>query len=231
MNTSETFWLTVLVQVQTAFILVGVVIFLTIPRPGKREFLELGLVLVLTFTIEVVSSIGIHIIHTNMNLAVNIYSILNLPLVVLLYRKQIHWTNRNSIAAFIIISFVLFTLINLFFIQLPFNFNSYSTALASVYILVISLTYFYVLIQQLPAESITKLPMFWINTAMLVNYSGTFFVYLTADYLITVLKNDLIDVLMIHHFIGLIFHSILWYALLLIRSENVEKPRVASSRN
>jgi hypothetical protein len=62
--------------------------------------------------------------------------------------------------------------------------------------------------------------MFWISTAMLIYHSGTFLMYLATDYLVQVLNNDMIAYWMIHHSIGLIYYSILWYALLLIRSEH-----------
>jgi hypothetical protein len=205
------------------FILVGIIMFLIIPRSGKLEFLELGLILIFSFATEIVSFVGVHIIHANMNLASNTFDILYLPLAVLLYRKRIHWKNTNVVATVIVVLYVLFALVNLFIIQGPFNYNGYANSLASVCFILMSLTYFYVLIQQLPAESITKLPMFWINTAILIYHSGTFFLYLTADYLITVLNNDLITFWMFHHFFGLIYLTILWYALWLIRRYSIQK--------
>lgn len=222
----ETFWLTVMVVIQMVFILIGVVFFLIIPRSGKMEFIELGLILIFSLVTEVVSFFGVHVIHANMNLASDIFDILNLPLAVLLYRKRIHWENRNVLAILIILIFVIFALINLFFIQGLFNFNGYATAFSSICFIVISLTYFYVLIQQLPAESITKLPMFWINTAFLIYYSGTFLLWLTADYLIKVLNNNLIGFWMLHHIFGIIRLTILWYALSLIRSEHHTKKSI-----
>lgn len=179
---------------------------------------------IFSLTTEVVSSIGVHFIHTNMNLVPNIFEIINLPLAVLLYRRRIHWKNKNTVAILIIAPFLIFSLVNLIFIQGPQSFNSYTSSLASVCFILMSLTYFYVLIQQLPTESITKLPMFWVNAAILIYYSGTFFLYLSADYLINVLNNDLVTFWMFHHFFGLLFNSFLWYALLLIRAEHRAKP-------
>jgi hypothetical protein len=231
MTGEETFWLTVLVQVQLVFILMTVVIFFMIPRQGKKEFIELGLLLIICFIAEAVGTIGAQIIRTNMNLAINIFYILNFPLALLVYRRRIHWKNVNSITYLLVGCFVLFGLLNLFFIQGPFNFNSYTSSLASILFILTSLTYFYILVQELPTEEITKLPMFWINTAMLIYYSGTFFLYLSADYLINVLKNNLIAIWLIHNFLGLIFYSIIGYGLLLIRKEHLAKQSVASLNN
>jgi hypothetical protein len=116
--------------------------------------------------------------------------------------------------------YVLFGLINLFFVQGPYGHTSYTSSLRAVCLIVIALTYFYVLIQQLPTESITKLPMFWINTGILIYYSGTFFMNLTADYLINVLNNTLITYWMAYYFFGYVYYPMLWYALLLARAEH-----------
>lgn len=210
------------------FILIGVIIFLILPRSGKQEFLELGLILVIALATEVVTTTGVLVFKANMNIVPNIWDIINFPLAVLFYRKRFHWEKKNRFATIIIIAFVFLTLINLIFIQGAFNYNGYSSAFASVCFIVISLTYFYVLIQQLPTESITKLPMFWINTAVLIFYSGTFLLFLTADYLIKVLNNNLVEFWMIHHYIGLIFYSILSYALLLVRAQHKNKVAFSS---
>jgi hypothetical protein len=222
LETSETFWLTVLTSIQTVFILAGVVIFMTIPKPGRREFATLGALLITVLLTEVITGIGAHVVHTNMNLVINISELLTFIMIVLMYKKQIHWKNTNTIAYVIIAGYLLFGLVNLFFIQGLRQYNSYTWSVSNVCIIVTSLTYFYVLIQQLPTESITRLPMFWINAAMLIYYSGTFVVYLATDYLVNVLKNDLITTFYFHHFLGLIFYSILWYALWLIRQEHLK---------
>jgi hypothetical protein len=202
--------------------LVGMVMFMAIPKPGRRQFIELGIILVISFLTDCIGAIGFHFLHHSTNLANNIFNIINLPIVVLFYRHRIHWRNKNVVAAVIIILFVSSGIVNLFFIQGPFSYNSYTPALASVCFIIISVTYFFVLIQQLPTESITKLPMFWINTAYLIYQSGTFFTYLATDYLINVLRDNLIAYWFIHNLMGLLFYPMLSYACLLIRSEYLQ---------
>jgi len=189
------------------------------PKSGRKEFKELGIILWMSLLTEIITVLGWYVLHLNVNLIGNIFNILNLPVAVLLYRHRINWKNKNTLAYLIVIPFMLFGVIDLFLIQGFLNFNSYTTSLAAVCFIVISLAYFYFLIQELPTESITRLPMFWINTANLIYYSGTFFLYLSFDYLVNVLKDNTIGTWLVHNFLGLIFYPILWYALLLIRSE------------
>lgn len=181
-----------------------------------------------SLAVEITGAIGVHFVKINMNLGMNIFDLINLPLATMFYNKRFHWKKKNAISTIIIVVFLLFALINLVFVQGPFNFNGYTTSFASVWFIVISLAYFYVLIQQLPTESITKLPMFWINTAILIYNSATFVFFLAADYLIRVLNNNLIGYWMFRHSFGLIYLGMMLYALLLIRREYQTKQTVAS---
>jgi len=204
--------------------LVGVVIYLTTPKPGRREYWPLGTLLVVQLLRDVISTVVYHTFHVNTN---PIISTLNLPvfvMIVLLYKDKIHWAGAKKIATALIICYSIFGLINFIFIQGIFNANSYTWLIMNVSVIIISLTYFYVLIQQLPTESITRLPMFWINTGMLILYSGTFVTSLAADYLIRVLNNNMITTLYINYLLAMIFYALVWRALLLIRAEHsVEK--------
>ncbi|MEI9919238.1 MAG: hypothetical protein WDO14_10620 [Bacteroidota bacterium] len=195
-----------------------------IPRPGKIAYLELGLILLVALLTEIAMLIIVDVLHQNPNFAANIYTTLTLPIGVLLYRHRSNWKNKNLIAGLIIVSFLIFALGNLFINGL-YHFNSYSETLSAVYFIVLAIAYFYLLIQELPTESITKLPMFWINAAVLIYNSGNFFIYLSGEYLITVLKDDMVDPWMFHNFFGLVFYSILWYAMLLIRSEYLKRSK------
>jgi hypothetical protein len=202
---------------------VGVVTFVITPKQGKREYAELGIVLSLTFLNEVSMTILWYTFRTTVNLAYSIFNLTTLPLLVLLYRRRMTWVSKDKIAAFIIVPFLLFGLINLFFIQGVTKFNSYTIAFSSVAFIVISISYFFILIRELPTESITKLPMFWINSAILIISSGTFVIYLSADYLANVINNNMIGTWFVHNFVGLIYYAILWRALLLVRSDHAKE--------
>ena len=216
-------WLTISSLVQKVFILVGVVIFMTIPKRGKKDYLELGLLLCLALITEITTLVIIRVFHSNPNAAGNIYGLLNFPLAALLYRRRINLKNKNVIAFVSIAIYVGFSLINMIINGL-FAFNTYTIVFEGACFIVMSLAYFYVLVQELPTESISKLPMFWINTGNLVYYAGTFVITLSTHYLIEALNNDLSGVWMFHNFLGLIFYSILWYGMLLIRSEYLKRP-------
>jgi hypothetical protein len=83
-----------------------------------------------------------------------------------------------------------------------------------------ALFYLYVLIKTSPLNtSLRSVPMFWVNFAFLFNYLTTFFIFIFEQYLVDTFNSNLILTLSIVRFLALIFLSILWYALLMIRSD------------
>lgn len=217
----ETQWLTALWALQTLFILVGVIIFLITPTAGKKDLWELGALLIISFLADAITMGGYFILRTNMNLVPNIFQFLNLPLALILYGRKIHWKNSRIVSNVMIVAFILYAAINFFVIQGFSDINAYTSTVSSLAFIVISLAYFYVLIQQMPAERISRLPMFWVNSAFLIYYSGNFTIHLAVDYLIK-LKNNLVLPWTVHNFFGLIFYGLLWIGLLLNRSQHLD---------
>src|ERR1044071_1634120 len=141
-------WLLISSLSQKVFILVGVVIFMTIPRQGKKEYLELGLWLWLALIIEITTLVTYRVFHSNPNAASNVYGLLNFPLAVLLYRRRVSWKNKNIIAAIPIAGYMLFDLSNILR-EGMFAFNTYVMVLEAACFIVMSIAYFYVLIREL----------------------------------------------------------------------------------
>ncbi|MFZ2905250.1 MAG: hypothetical protein WAZ98_03500 [Cyclobacteriaceae bacterium] len=78
--------------------------------------------------------------------------------------------------------------------------------------IVCSVGYFFYLIRKLPEENLLKFPMFWINTAILFFFAGTFMLSLMLDYITNVLHNDLIGFWTFRNFFRFGFCLLLMYA-------------------
>jgi hypothetical protein len=155
-----------------------------------------------------------------MNIVINLEEFITFFMIVMMYKRLIHFKYGN-IAAYSLISFhLLFGLTNFFFVQGPFGFNSYTWALSNAFVVAMALFYLYVLIKTSPLNtSLRSVPMFWVNFAFLFNYLTTFFIFIFEQYLVDTFNSNLILTLSIVRFLALIFLSILWYALLMIRSD------------
>ncbi len=211
------------------------IIFLITPKQGKKEFWELGTILIISLIVEVSAVIGIFLFHVNMNIASGIFNIVNLPLTILFYKRKLKLSHSVMLNVYMY-GFLAFALINFFFIQTPSGQNLYTNSIASITILILAIAYFYHTIQSLPVvvkhdqqPRLSREPMFWINTAILLYNSGTFTITLSADYLVRVLNSNLIVPWMIHNGLGIAYYLILSVALWINRANHIGYSREQKS--
>jgi hypothetical protein len=74
----------------------------------------------------------------------------------------------------------------------------------SALIIFYALYYFYWLLKELPTTRLHRLPMFWINAAHIIFYSGNIFLFGLTSYIVNVLKDNLLVYWMLHNALGLL---------------------------
>jgi hypothetical protein len=107
-------------------------------------------------------------------------------------------------------------ILNLFFLQQE-KISSYTETFSSFVFIALSIAFFYRLMKDLPALQIQQLPMFWINTAVLIYFAGNLFLFILTNYLVNILKDDLIAYWTFHNLLNitknLLFAIGLWQNL------------------
>jgi hypothetical protein len=131
-----------------------------------------------------------------------VYLIITMPLFTQIYYNLLHRRHPWRLKTVTWV-FITFALINLFFIQKTAG-NSYSYFFHSAIMIVYSLSYFHVLIKDVPSLRVHQLPMFWFNSAVLVFHAGVFFLFSFYDYLVHVLKNDLLIYWSFHNVLSIL---------------------------
>lgn len=95
--------------------------------------------------------------------------------------------------------------------------NSYSITLASLVFIFFSVRYFYFLLRDLPTDKIQRLPMFWINTGVLIYFAGGLFLFAMRNYLIEAFHDNQTMYWSFHNFLNivknLLFAVALWQDL------------------
>lgn len=223
MNISDTFWLTVLLQIQTAAVFLCVIMFLTLPPQGRRDFLELGLIMFVAFATMVAGTIVIHVFHKNPNFTSNLFNITDLPLAILYFRRRFTFKHKNVVAWTLIALGLTFNIINIFWIQGPYSLGTYMFAVISLSYVIMSIIHLFTLINKNSESIIAFNATFLISTAMLIYYSVIFTLELLADYLYKVMNNNLIVLWLFHNSMGLLFYLAIAYTLWLIRKEYLNR--------
>lgn len=83
--------------------------------------------------------------------------------------------------------------------------NASTEALRDSMMIVCSITYFFLLLKDLPRRNLLEYPMFWINAAVLFYFSCTFMLSLSLDYLIRILNDNLIGYWAFRNFLRMLF--------------------------
>jgi hypothetical protein len=81
----------------------------------------------------------------------------------------------------ITIAFVMFSICNTLFIQPYYTFNSYARCIEILLVLFMAICYVYVLLDSDEQRMLQNIPMFWINTAVLIYFTNGFFLYLLGN--------------------------------------------------
>lgn len=124
------------------------------------------------------------------NLPPSIYLMISLCLFSRIYFILLGKKNARVFQA-VSIAFVCFSLFNIFFLQ-GTQINSYSRIFYAAIVIVYCLLYFYLLMKDLPSLYLHHLPMFWFNSGLLLFHAGAFFLFSFQDYLVNVVKNDML---------------------------------------
>lgn len=118
---------------------------------------------------------------------------------------------------------VVFSLLDFFFIETPMKMNSYTAYVTGILLIVMALNYLYQLMNSLPVENITTLPLFWLAFATLVYYGGTLFIFLFNNYL-TVHLPQIRSNLWIVHNVSNILKNVLFFAAIWINYKSKTSP-------
>jgi len=147
----------------------------------------------------------------NPNYGATAYYIIIFPIISAIFYQAVGKRYRD-IFLFLSVTMVLFALINVLFIQKE-KINSYTLIAQSIIIICYSLYYFYWLLQELPTSQLQRLPMFWINSAYIIYFSGNLFLFVFTSYLVNVLNNDLLVYWTLHNVLGIIEGTMIIVAL------------------
>ncbi|GGD80598.1 hypothetical protein GCM10011514_50890 [Emticicia aquatilis] len=142
----------------------------------------------------------------------HLYTILEFLFIGLFYHQFFGNFFNRKILPYIIIGFILLALINAFYVQGIFNFNTYASGLEGIIVIFLSLLCFYKMLIELDTREPTKQPIFWINSGFLFYFAGSLFVFILSNFIMK--DNYLLSLAWgMHAFLMLILHLFLGIGL------------------
>ncbi len=183
-------------------------------RTFQAELKLLCLLEVFSFICDILS-LAVPLIKLKTNYLGTLYEIGEFTILFFLYFGILKPKKSKWIFILIGFSFILFSSLNFLFLQHE-KLNSFTFLSSSIIFIWLSVVYFFSLMKDLPTYHLEQIPMFWINTAVLIFFSGNFFLFLTTDYLIKVSPNDFMVHWSLHNILNivknLLFTIAFWHA-------------------
>jgi hypothetical protein len=167
--------------------------------------------LLLSFFAEVAAQ-TLHWAGLNPNIAGNMYTLLSTSVISFFFFHAIQWDSFKRPLIFINVIYFAFALLNLFFIQKSGP-NSYGDTFQSIIIIVLSISFFFKLLKELPTFQVQKDPLFWVVSGFLFSCAGKLVIQSVTHYLIHVAKDNLIIVWTMHNFLSIIGTLLITYGV------------------
>lgn len=119
----------------------------------------------------------------NMNnlFLLHLFTIIEFLLMAWLYSFHILRVINKKVILAITVTFIVFAVLNTLFFQSLSTFNSYARCIEILLIIFFALAYVYELIVRNEQKLLKALPMYWINTAVLIYFTAGFFLYLVSN--------------------------------------------------
>ena len=149
----------------------------------SKELKILFLYLVIAVITEVLGNVW-YILHKSNHFIINAFVIIEFVLISLMFHQVFIGKNLKRI---ILIATSIYTLTCIYTFTVLEGFQTFNSTLSTIACLLIIIwvfIYFYQLLQKLEVKKLTVIPMFWISVGCLFYFSGTLFVFLYSDLIV-----------------------------------------------
>lgn len=143
----------------------------------------------------------------------NMYAIIEFAIISFIYKFEFKSFIPKYWLETVVGVTVCFFLYNLLWGQGFFFNNTLSKTIESVLLILFSLLYFHKTIKELKITRLEATPMFWFNSGVLLYFSGSLFIFIFSNYLLTYSKELGIQIWAIHAFFMMLFYFTISIAL------------------
>ena len=173
--------LSTFVNISSFSIVIPLAIALFQLKTASREQLILTTLVACSFITEVIANLLWYQFINNLAVY-NSYALVNFNLLFLLYYYQFG-SKTKKFMVFVQILFNILAVLNTLFLQKTSIFNSNLTTSAALVLIACALAYFYKLLKEIKYQKLEKNPLFWINSGVILYYSGSLILFLLGNVL------------------------------------------------
>ena len=123
--------------------------------------------------------------HKNKMPVIHVFTILELVMIVIFYKKIFAIPAKNSFYNLIIIVFTNLGIVNAIFFQSIYTYNSYTRSLEAIICILFSINYFAILSADPSSKKLLRHPYFYFNAGFFLYFSGAFMFFVFSNFIIS----------------------------------------------
>lgn len=170
-------------------------------QPSEMRWLMFTLIL--SFMCDFLSDLSARFRILFVNLGGITYGIVAPLFFAFFFNHVIRWRKLKKIIFSVGCGLTSFAIYNAIFLQGKKP-NSYSATLLSLFILALSIIYFYKLIKELPTSRIHDLPLFWVISSFFFTHAGKLVLNIVSHYMMTIMKDNLMVLWTVHNMLTMV---------------------------
>lgn len=113
----------------------------------------------------------------------HIYTVLEFFVLALLYKHLFHKERIKKNINIIILLFFVFKILDITFFTSIWESDTLAMTLESVLMIIFGILYFDQVLKEMVIPNLEKYPVFWINSGILIYFSGSLFLFLFSDFI------------------------------------------------
>lgn len=161
-------------------------------KPGDREPV-LRLLMIWLFVRFIMDAVSITAMisgaETVAHVVGNCFSVVEIVMIIRMYQMKLSPSLKNPLYI-LMVSLLAIEIYQITVTPGIFTFPILSRMVFSAAVALLAILYFFKLLKDLPAIHVYKVPMLWINCGLFVFFAGTFILFITKDYMVSMLAND-----------------------------------------
>jgi hypothetical protein len=150
----------------------------------KKELKPITYYLGLALLFQLIAIVSVKFIKNNVPF-LHVYTVLEFGLISWFYKEYLGDFLNKRVFYGIFVLFMVFAIVNAFFIQSIYEQNAYPRGLECLFVVFYAITAYYKTLKSLEIISIEKSPMFWINAGFLFYFAGSLFLFVLGNLILT----------------------------------------------
>lgn len=189
-----------------------------------KRFTKVFWTLAVLLLVAVIISYSAYILYqnqTNNMYLLHIYTVLEYTLWSMFYYQLFKNKVVKKVIVGMLIIFVLFSITNTIYWQPLEIYNSYSRSVEGAFLLCFAIAWFYKVFVDSKIIKLESHPIFWINSAVLVYFSGSFLLFISNNFLMKLSDQEFFEAWALHGLFLIIHYLFISIGIWLIKRKKV----------